>query len=287
MSGARAAEPPRLGLIAGAGTIPRAIAEAALAQGRRPFVVALSRHTDPATVSDLPHAWMALGAASAILRRLGGEGVEEVCLVGAVRRPSWRELRPDWLVLREGVLRRGLRGGDNAVLTRVAALLEARGMRLVGAHQILPSLLAAPGLLGACRPDDADGADIALGLRVARLLGEADVGQAVVVQQGMVLALEAIEGTDALIDRGGTVRRRGRGPLLVKVPKPGQDHRLDVPTIGPRTVERAAAAGFRGIAVAAGATLIAEPQTVRARADAAGLFVTAVNRSGDSSGDAL
>jgi DUF1009 family protein len=166
--------------------------------------------------------------------------------------------------------------GDDKLLSVLIAEIESEGFNVVGADDILHDLLVAEGVLGRHRPDDIAQSDIARGVEVARALGAVDVGQAVVVQQGIVLGVEAIEGTDALIARAAAVRREGPGGVLVKIKKPGQERRADLPTIGRSTVDAAAGAGLRGIAVEAGATLVIGRETLVAAADAAGIFVAAI-----------
>jgi len=154
--------------------------------------------------------------------------------------------------------------------------LESEGFHVVSVDSILADALAPAGPLGTLRPDAEAEADITLGVKAALALGALDIGQAVVVQQGLVLGVEAIEGTDALIERCATLSREGPGGVLVKGAKPGQERRADLPTVGPRTVTRAQAAGLRGIAVEAGATLLLDRDEMAATADRAGLFVIGV-----------
>lgn len=268
--------PGRLGIIAGGGELPRRLVEACRTAGRPVFVLALEGQTDPATVAEVPHAWARLGAAEAMLARLREQGVAELVMAGRVRRPSLAELRPDWRAARL-FARIGARAlGDDGLLRAVTAELEQEGFRVLSVQEVVADLLAPLGPLTRTRPDEQAAADIAHGVAVARGLGAWDIGQAVVVQQGLVLGVEAIEGTDALIDRCAALRREGPGGVLVKVRKPQQDHRLDLPTIGITTVHRAAAAGLRGIAVEAGGALVLDRAGLVAAADAAGLFVVGV-----------
>jgi DUF1009 family protein len=266
----------RLGIIAGAGELPLRAVEACRAVGRPVFVLALEGAASPATVESVPHAWIRLGAAGQGLRLLKENGVEELVMIGGVRRPSLFALRPDWRTARF-FARIGYRAlGDDGLLRAVIRELESEGFRVVGADTVLGDALATEGPLGALRPDVQAESDIGRGLEVARALGALDVGQAAVVQQGIVLGVEAAEGTDALLARCGPLRRDGPGGVLVKVAKPGQDRRADLPTIGPATVAAAAAAGLRGIAVEAGATLVADRTAVVAAADRVGLFVVGI-----------
>jgi len=266
----------RLGLLAGSGELPARIVAACRASGREVFVVAFKGQTDAATVAGVPHLWSRLGAAGEIIERLKAEGVRDLVMAGAIRRPSPLELMPDWRAAKF-FSRIGMRAlGDDGLLRAVAAELEGEGFRLLAPNAVLSELTAQSGPVGRLQPDEQGWADIRHGLRVAHELGRLDVGQAVVVQQGLVLAVEAIEGTDAMLGRCGALRRDGPGGVLVKACKPQQDRRLDLPTIGPTTVANAAAAGLRGIAIEAGAALVVDRAGTAEAADRLGLFVVGV-----------
>jgi hypothetical protein len=270
--------PPKLGIIAGGGELPRLLIAACREQKRPFFVVALDGHADAETVAgDVPHLKVRMGAGGTIIKALRDNGATEIVMAGRVRRPSLLSLMPDaWTAKFLMSIGRRALGGDNALLGAIAEAIEREGGRLIGPEQVLPGLLAPEGAIGTRSPSEADWADIDRGLVVARALGAVDVGQAVVVQQGVVLGVEAAEGTDALLGRCKELRREGPGGVLVKAAKPGQERRIDLPTIGRRTVERAAKAGLAGIAVEAAAALIVDRQAVGAAADAAGLFVVGV-----------
>ena len=269
---------PKVAILAGGGPLPRRIHETCAARGREVFVVAFRGHTDQATVAGLPHMWARLGAFGSVFDRLREEGVREVCLVGDIRRPSVRELMPDWRAAKFLMRTGASRLGDDGLLTALADEFKIEGFDLVGAHDLLDDLLAQPGLLTRLGPDEDAERDIARGFEIAHTLGSLDVGQAVVVQKGVILAVEAAEGTDALLARCIPLRRDGGGGVLVKAKKPQQDMRLDLPTIGTRTVEGVAAAGLAGIAVEAGGALIVDPAAAVEAADSLGLFVAAVAR---------
>jgi DUF1009 family protein len=175
------------------------------------------------------------------------------------------------------------RGGDDHLLSGIGEILERDGFRMVGIRDVAPDLLMPQGCLTRISPDEDAVADIARGREVLAALSPFDIGQAAIVIDGHVVAVEDIEGTDGLLARVARLREQnrirtaaGRG-VLVKVPKQGQDLRFDLPTIGPRTVEGAADAGLAGIAVAAGNTVLAEVQAMIEAADAAALFVTGVS----------
>jgi hypothetical protein len=266
----------RLGILAGAGELPLKLIEACRAASRPVFVLAFEGAADPATVADVPHAWVRLGAAGLGMRLLRENGVEELVLAGAVERPTIASLRPDWRAAKL-FARIGLRAlGDDGLLRAVIGELESEGFRVVSVDSILADALAPEGPLGALRPNEAAERDIAVGVKAALALGALDIGQAVVVQRGLVLGVEAIEGTDALIARCGALRREGGGGVLVKCAKPGQERRADLPTIGPHTVAAAAAAGLVGIAVSAGSTVLVDRAAIVASTDRAGLFVVGV-----------
>jgi UDP-2,3-diacylglucosamine hydrolase len=203
-------------------------------------------------------------------------------MIGPVRRPSLATLKLDWrglqVLTRLGLgLGPGAGFGDDRLFKAIVGELEGEGFRVIGADEVVDQLLAPDGLLTQAAPDAAAARDIELGIRVAARLGELDVGQAVVVQQGLVLGVEAVEGTDPLLARCAGLRRDGPGGVLVKLKKPTQERRADLPTIGPGTVRAAAAAGLAGIAVHAGHCLIIERARVVEAADRAGLFVIGVD----------
>lgn len=273
----------KLGIIAGGGTLPALVAAACEAVARPYVVIALKGVTEEDWLEGRPHHWIRLGAPGRGIRHLRAAGAEDLVMIGAVRRPSIVSLRPDaWLAGR--LLRLGKAAfnvGDDAFMRLIDQELAAEGFRVIGADGVLADLLATAGPYGHVRPDAQAEADIARGLAVARGIGALDVGQAVVVQQGLVLGVEAVEGTDALLARCATLRREGVGGVLIKACKPRQDRRFDLPTVGPTTIENAARAGLRGVAVEAGRTLIVDRDRAVAAADAAGLFIIGVAAATD------
>jgi DUF1009 family protein len=266
--------PRRLGIIAGGGPLPARLAAAARAAGRAVFILGLEGFADPALIAPWPHEICRLGAASRIIAALREHGCQDLVMIGPVRRPSLLDLRPDAegakLLARIG---RAAFAGDDGLLAAVIRVLTEEGFRVIGMQEIMREAVAPAGVLTRTRPDAQAMLDINRGVAVTRLLGSADVGQGCVVQQGLVLAVEAIEGTDAMLLRAGALRREGIGGVLVKLVKPGQDKRADLPTIGPDTVRNAAAAGLRGLAFEAEATILAEREACLAAAEEAGLFL--------------
>ena len=272
---------PKLGILAGGGPFPGRVAAAAQAAGREVFIVALRGFAEPAVIGSYPHQEIRMGAAGEILAALRQQGCTDLVLVGPVRRPSLLDLRPDAegarILARIG---RAAFSGDDGLLASVVRVLGEEGFRVLGAHEVLTEAVGPRGVLGRVQPDAGAMADIARGAAVVRALGAVDVGQGCVVQQGIVLAVEAIEGTDAMLARAAGLARPGPGGVLIKLVKPGQDRRADLPTIGPATLRAAQAAGLRGVAFEAGGTLLTDRAGCIAAADATGLFLVGID--GDS-----
>lgn len=268
----------KLGIIAGGGALPGRLVRACRESGRPFFVLAIEGHADAADIGpDSPQAWIRMGEAGSGIRALHDAGCRDLVMAGPVRRPTLADLRPDWRTARF-FARLGFRAlGDDGLLKALIAELEGEGFRVVGVDSILTDLSPDLGPLGRHVPDEQARADIARAVTVCRTLGALDVGQAVVVQQGIVLGVEAVEGTDTLLARCRDLKRSGPGGVLVKLCKPQQETRVDLPTVGPRTVENAAAAGLRGIALHAGRSILVDREATLGRADALGLFVVGVS----------
>lgn len=272
-----------LAMIVGGGAVPFAVADAVAKRGRGVVLFPIHGWADPAAVEKYPHHWLALIQAGRFLRHARAAGCRDVVFIGTAFRPPFRTFRLDWETLRIlPRVARGYRGGDDHLLSIVARIFEGYGFRVVGAHEVAPDILMPEGAIGSVAPSERDHADIARALALLEATGPFDVGQAVAVAANHVLAVEAIEGTDGMLAHIADLRARGRIStpsgvgVLVKAPKPAQDRRFDLPTIGPRTVEEAARAGLAGIAVVAGGTIIAEPAAVAAAADKAQIFVVGV-----------
>lgn len=263
-----------LGIIAGGGELPRQLIESCVSEGRNVFVIAVEGETDPETVAYTPHAWLRLGALGEALEAFKSAGVSELVLAGKINRPSLSSLRPDKmgakLIAKLGI---SLLGGDAAIFKTIVAFLEEQGFRIVGIDDVMSDLVAPEGPMGKILPDKQAQKDIELGARVARTIGAFDIGQAVIVKNGLVLGIEAVEGTDALIDRCGALNGEGKGGVLVKARKPVQEKRVDLPTIGLRTVKLVHSAGFAGIATEARHSIVVGRSEVIRAANDLGLFV--------------
>ncbi|HYB57368.1 MAG TPA: UDP-2,3-diacylglucosamine diphosphatase LpxI [Alphaproteobacteria bacterium] len=269
----------KLGIVAGGGSLPQRLIEACRRDGREVFVVAVKGQADASALVGTPHEWVRIGAPGRAVELAREHGITEVVFAGRFRRPSLLEVFPDWLAM-QFILEVGKHvfrddGFHKAVVDWAGRL----GFRILGPETIDRGLLAPEGVLGAVEPDAEAWNDIARGIEVARALGSADVGQGSIVQQGVVLAVEAIEGTDAMIARAGKLRLKGRGGVLVKARKPAQEARIDLPVIGVRTIKHAKAAGLSGIAIEAGGALVIDREEVVEAADAARIFVVGVKVS--------
>jgi DUF1009 family protein len=270
-----------VGLIAAGGVMPFAVADSLAARGIKPVLFALRGACDPAGVERFRHHWISVGQLGRAVKLFRAEGCRDLVFIGTLVRPALSEIRLDWGTLRVlGRVWAAFRGGDDHLLSGIGRILEQDGFRMVGIKDVAPDLLMPEGCLTRAAPDDNAVADIARGREVLRALSPFDIGQAAVVIDGHVVGVEDIEGTDGLLARVARLRREGRirataaRGVLVKAPKSGQDLRFDLPTIGLRTVEGAAAAELAGVAIVAGNTIVVEPQAMIAAADANRMFIT-------------
>ncbi len=273
-----------IGLIAAGGVMPFAVADSLTTRGINPVLFALRGACDPVRVERFRHHWISIGQLGKATKLFRAENCRDLVFIGTLVRPALSEIRLDWGTLRVlGRVWAAFRGGDDHLLSGIGKILEQDGFRMVGIKDVAPDLLMPEGCLTLKAPDEDAVADIARGREVLRALSPFDIGQATVVIDGHVVGVEDIEGTDGLLARVARLRAEGRiragtaRGVLVKAPKSGQDLRFDLPTMGPRTVEGAAAAKLAGIAIVAGNTIVVEPQAVIEAADAAGLFVTGLS----------
>lgn len=276
-------------VICGGGSIPFAVADALEKQGRRAFLYALKGWADPAKVAHYPHVWGSLGQFGRFLQVARREDCRDVVFIGTLVRPALTELRLDWTTLR--LLPRIARlffGGDDHLLSGIARIFEEHGLHVMAAHEIAPQIIIPEGALTMKQPSQRDQQDIARGLALLKATASFDIGQAVVVVNNHVVAIEAAEGTDQMLARVAELRKNGRlrAPagtgVLIKAPKRDQDRRLDLPSIGPQTIEIVAAAGLAGVAVTAGSTIVADVEHVKTIAEKADVFVIGLHESGDA-----
>lgn len=268
----------RLGLIAGGGALPVTLAEGCERSGRSYFVVRLKGFADPA-LKRHPGADVGLAEVGRCIETLKAAGCASVCFAGIVTRPDFGALKPDLkgLSVLPGIVA-AARHGDDALLRAILSVFEKEGFEVEGAQSVLAELTIPEGAMGAVEPGE-HVADVRKALTVAAAVGALDAGQGAVVCDGLVLALEAQEGTDAMLRRVAELPQELRGApgagrgVLAKAPKPIQEERVDLPTIGVRTVELAHAAGLAGIAGRAGSLLVLDREAVVETADRLGLFI--------------
>ncbi|RWX75598.1 LpxI family protein [Neorhizobium lilium] len=274
----------RLAIIAGRGQLPVYLAEAARRAGEQPLILALKNEADQ-RFEGFDVVRVGIGDLAQIQSLLRVGGIVRVVMSGGVsRRPEWRDIKPTFktLIKIPSVVRTLMSSGDDAVLQMVIKLIEAMGCHVIGAQEIAPGLLAKTGVLGSVVPGDDDLRDIEKAVEAAEMLGRLDIGQGAVCVGGRVVALEGVEGTDQMLQRvaelraAGRISSRRRG-VLVKLCKPQQDMRADLPTIGLSTLENARKAGLAGIAVEAGRALVLDETQLVAAADAADMFVTGID----------
>jgi DUF1009 family protein len=272
-----------LGLIAGGGELPRAIAQSARKDGREVFVVGIIGSLGEDWVLDFSHEFLSPGEPGRIIKALKGAGASQVLLAGRVDRPKFSDLKLDakgMLLLPRAIA--AAKKGDDALLRFIVGICEDEGLAAISVAEAAPGLVCTEGPLGARAPQAEHRADIERAFAIVHALGTLDVGQAAVVCEGLALAVEAAEGTDAMLGRIAGLRESLRGTpakprgVLVKALKPTQDAKTDMPVVGVQTVRGAHAAHLAGIALEAGASLILDKAAVAAEADRLGLFVTGV-----------
>ncbi|HTP93866.1 MAG TPA: UDP-2,3-diacylglucosamine diphosphatase LpxI [Xanthobacteraceae bacterium] len=272
-------------IICGGGGFPGAVADAVVRRGHRPVMFALKGWADAKVIEPYTHYWIAIGQVGRFLRLARAEHCTSVMFIGTLLRPSLSQIRLDWqTICSMPRIIQSFRGGDDRLLSGVASIIEANGLRVIGVGELASEILVPEGVLGRYQPSERDKRDIARGLALIAAIGPFDVGQAAVVADNHVVAVEAAEGTDNLIARVAELRRTGRVAtprgvgVLVKAPKPAQDRRFDLPSIGPRTIENAARAGLAGVAVAANTTMMIDAAEVAAIADREKMFFAGVTR---------
>ncbi|MEL7110385.1 MAG: UDP-2,3-diacylglucosamine diphosphatase LpxI [Pseudomonadota bacterium] len=268
-----------LGIIAGLGDLPVQVAEAATARGQGVYILRLKGFVEPA-LDDYPGEIAGIAEIGKAFKAFKRAGCEQICFAGIVKRPDFQSLKPDFKGI--SLLPKAIaaaREGDDALLRFLIGLFEAEGFEVIGADEAAGSLTIGSGLLAGPTPGDAAMADLRKAADIALQMGQLDIGQGAIVANGLVLCVEAQEGTDHMLERcaqlpeeirGTETARRG---VLVKRPKPEQERRIDLPTIGLNTVELAAKAGLAGIGFEADGALMLNAEEIKARANALGLFL--------------
>lgn len=263
----------KIGLVAGGGMMPVEIIKHCNATGMPIFVIGLESFAPEENLKDAPHEFARIGEVGKIIKAFKREGVTHIVMAGGIKRPSLKEMMPDWegvKILSKLAIKRT---SDDNLFRRIIEEVEKFGFKVVGIEEVVPDMLFSEGLYGKTKPTDEDMDDVRRGVEVAKALGAVDVGQAVVVQEGIVLAVEAIEGTDMMLQRAALLKKPGKAPVMVKILKPGQDMRVDLPAIGLQTIEQVSKYGMGGIAVEAGGILLIEREAVIKEADRSGIFI--------------
>ena len=268
----------KLGIIAGGGSLPKILIDYCKQNEIPYFVLAISGNAEKSYFdSSVNHAFIRIGQAGTGFQRFKDEHIQDVVMIGTIRRPTLADLVPD-LRTTAFFAKIGFKSlGDDGILRALIKEIEVENWRVVGVHEIMPDILLKAGVLTKAKPDKQAVADIKRGIEVALKLGELDVGQSVVVQQGLVLGVEGIEGTDELIKRTAAYQRKGDGGVLIKLRKPQQDMRIDLPTIGLQTIENAHKSGLRGLAAHAGNALVVDEKEVIKLADKYKMFLIGIN----------
>ncbi len=271
----------RIALIAGGGALPQLIAASAHEQRKDIFIIVLKGIADKHWFTDYPHAVIGIAQVGKLYDLFKSERITHAVMAGHVQRPSFGELIPDWTgwkTLRR--LQTKHLQGDDSILSFLAAEIEAQGVTMIGADQLYHDGVMPEGVLTRAQPQADDWADIHFALPVLQHWAEQDLGQAIVVQQKMILGVEALEGTASLINRCGSYQRSGRKAILLKIKKPQQDRRLDLPTVGLDTIKECIAAGFGGIVIDSGNALFLQAPQAVDEANQHGLFIVGIDTAG-------
>lgn len=266
----------KLGIIAGGGDLPFHLVSICKDKGIKPFIIGFNGQTDPKLMDEHDHIWLDLGAIGKVISFFKSNGVKDLVLIGRVKRPSFTEIKPDMKAVK--ILSRiGLRAlGDNDLLQLLKEELESEGFKLHGVQIFCDNLLVKEGAVGDLTPHSDDWDSINFGIKASQVNGALDIGQSVIVQNGMIVGVEAVEGTDALMDRCKGLQQKGRGGILIKTRKPQQDEALDMPTVGVQTIENAYKAGLSGIVLHANNVIVVDTKNVAKYANKYKLFVIAV-----------
>ncbi|MDD9912179.1 MAG: UDP-2,3-diacylglucosamine diphosphatase LpxI [Alphaproteobacteria bacterium] len=265
----------RLAILAGGGNLPTLVANAAVAQEHQVLMITFTGQQQPQIPEGIQHIQQALGAVGQTLKLLKQNDIEQVVLAGNIEKPKIFNLRPDAKGL--ALLARVMRHHDDELLQTVCEMLEEEGFQVVSAQEICPDLLVSTGILGRHKPTPSVWKDITQGQETLKATGSLDIGQAVVVKDKVLLGIEAIEGTEALLQRCASLRGEGeQGGVLVKLPKPEQTLQADVPTIGPNTIKTLAELGYAGVAIGAEKTLVLDKEETIKQANEAGIFIVGI-----------
>jgi len=269
----------KIGLIAGGGQMPLEIIRSCRSRGIEVHATCLLPWANEADYEGVDHTMARMGEVGKIIKFFKAAGVHDIVLAGGIKRPALKELIPDLEAIKILAKVALKKTSDDGLFRAVIREIEERGFHVLGIEEIVPEMLFQEGVYGRVKPSAEEMDDIRRGVEVARALGAVDVGQAVVIQEGIVLAVEAVEGTDNMLSRASSLKKPGNSPVMIKILKPGQDTRVDLPAIGLQTIEGLKKYGIGGIAVEAGGILVIEREAVIAAADAAKIFIIGMDLS--------
>ena len=267
---------PKLAIIAGNGSIPFYLVEECKTKDREYCLIIIDGHGKELSEKYKPDFIVSLSKMGKAIKFVKKLNIIDIVLVGGVERPSLRNIIPDlWTAKLLAKLNSSITG-DDSILSSLTKALEKEGFNILAPENIIPSLLCPKGILGKIKPNKNNNKDIINGYKIAKLVGSNDIGQSIVIENGLVLAVEAAEGTDNMIKRSGLLKKEKKGGVLVKVIKPQQDKRVDRPVIGINTIEEVLSAGLAGIAIECNEILIISFDEVIAYANKKGLFIAGI-----------
>lgn len=271
--------PKKIGILAGGGSLPRRITDACERNNQAFHVVVFDGQGDPDAFAGKPYDTIRLGAGGATIKCLRKNGCDHVVMAGAIRRPSIAELRPDWWGIKFFATSGAQALGDDGLLRALINALESEGFTVIGADELVPELLMPKGLVTETKPNDLSKRDIGIAIKAALSLGQQDIGQAAVASDGNVIANEGPGGTDAMLR--DLIAAKNTDGVLAKTLKPGQERRVDLPTIGPETIINAHAAGLKGVVVEAGNAFLLNRDKTITIANELDVFLVGTDAEGD------
>ena len=267
---------PKLAIIAGNGSIPFYLIEECKKIGREYCLIIIEGHGKELSVKYNPDYIVSLAKMGRAVKYVKNIGIKHILMVGGVKRPSLKNIIPDLWTAKFLTTISSKVSGDNSVLSKLTKALEREGFIIVAPEEVLPNLICPKGTLGKVKPNQQNNEDILTGYRVAKIIGANDIGQSIIIENGLVIAVEAAEGTDRMIKRSLNLKKEKKAGVLIKVIKPMQDKRIDRPVIGIDTIKAVKKAGLDGIALESNEILILNYSDVILYADEEGLFVEGI-----------
>jgi len=267
---------PKLAIIAGNGTIPFYLIEECKKSEREYCLIIIDGHAEELSQKYKPDFVVSLFKMGRAIKFVKGLGIKDILMVGGVNRPSLKHIIPDLWTAKFLATISSKITGDNSILSKLTEALEEEGFNIIAPEDILPNLICPKGILGNVEPNKQNNKDINIGFKIAKVIGKNDIGQSLVIENGLVLAIEAAEGTDSMIARSYSLKKEDKGGVLIKVMKPNQDKRIDRPVIGIKTIKAIKEAGLDGIAIESNEILILNYSNIITFANKEGLFIVGI-----------